>query len=96
LFVAEVSHRLRKPQEALARQDAPALARAANTLRGSASNFGAPAVVAAAQQQLETLDQQATLGDAAGACAALDAALQELAAVLAKLTGAGKAAVPYA
>jgi len=95
LFVAEVPQRLRELQEALARQDGAALARAAHTLRGSASNFGAPAVVAAAQQ-LETLGQQGTLADAASACAALDAALQVLTAALAQLASAGKAAAPCA
>jgi two-component system, sensor histidine kinase and response regulator len=84
LFAAECPKHLQEIREAIARQDAAGLARAAHTLRGSVSNFCAPAAVAAVGE-LETMGRNSELEGAAVACEALEAALEQLKPALARL-----------
>jgi CheY-like chemotaxis protein len=84
IFVAESPNWLRHIQAAIAEQDAARLERAAHTLRGSVSNFSAPAVVAALEQ-LESMGRTGVLTDAAAMFETLTAALEQLKTALGKL-----------
>jgi HPt (histidine-containing phosphotransfer) domain-containing protein len=85
LFAAECPRRLQEIRAAVARRDAPALERAAHALRGSVSNFCAPAAAAAAEA-LETMGRAGNLDGVDAACAALETALERLTPALARLT----------
>jgi HPt (histidine-containing phosphotransfer) domain-containing protein len=71
LFLDACPRRLSAIREAVALGDAEALQAAAHSMRGSASNFGAAAVVAAALR-LEVMGRTGNLGDAAEACKVLE------------------------
>ena len=92
LFAAECPKQMLEIREAIARQDAAVLERAAHTLRGSVSNFCAPAAVAAVEE-LEALGRKGVLEGAAVAYEALERALEHLKPALARLTE-GKPAAP--
>ncbi len=85
VFAAECPKRMQELHEAIARQDAARLERAAHTLRGSVSNFCAPAAVAAVSE-LETMGRAGVLDGASVAYEALETALQQLKPALARLT----------
>ena len=84
LFAVECPKRLQEICVAIAQRDTAALERAAHTLRGSVSNFCAPAAVAAART-LETMGRTGVLAGAAAAYDALETAMQQLQPALAKL-----------
>ncbi|MBY0525848.1 MAG: PAS domain S-box protein [Gemmataceae bacterium] len=77
LFAAEGPKLLREIRDAIARKDAALLERAAHTLRGSVSNFGAPAAVAAVGP-LESMGRTGELEGASAAYERLELALQQL------------------
>jgi HPt (histidine-containing phosphotransfer) domain-containing protein len=85
LFAAECPKRMQEIREAIARQDAACLERAAHTFQGSVSNFCAPAAVAAVGK-LETMGRAGVLDGASVAYEALESALQQLKPALARLT----------
>ncbi len=85
LFAEECPRRMGDIREAISRQDAVALERAAHSLRGSVSNFCAPSAVAAAGE-LERMGREGVLEGAGVAGAALESALKQILAVMAKLT----------
>ncbi len=63
--------------EALSRRDAPALERAAHTLKGSVATFAAKAAQAAALR-LEEIGRSGDLAAADAACKSLEAAIDDL------------------
>ena len=77
LFAVECPQLLASIREAIDHSDAVLLRRAAHSLKGAVSNFGAPAVVAAAQR-LELLGQQENLLEAPAACARLQETLDRV------------------
>jgi CheY-like chemotaxis protein/HPt (histidine-containing phosphotransfer) domain-containing protein len=86
LFLADAPKLMTQIRLALARGDARALQAAAHTLKGSVSNFAAPAATAAALR----LQRMAEAGDMAGArtaCASLAKELRSVRAALSALTG---------
>jgi PAS domain S-box-containing protein len=85
LLAAECPERMQEIGEAIARQDAAALERAAHTFRGSMSNFCAPAAVSAVGE-LETMGRDGMLEGASVAFEALETALLQLKPMLARLT----------
>jgi HPt (histidine-containing phosphotransfer) domain-containing protein len=83
-FLTEAPRLLVRVREALATNDAAALARAAHTLKSAVGNFPAPDGVEAAQR----LEDRGWRGDLRGAeadCAALERSLAPLNAALAAL-----------
>jgi signal transduction histidine kinase/CheY-like chemotaxis protein/HPt (histidine-containing phosphotransfer) domain-containing protein len=92
LFAAECPKQMLEIREAIARQDAAVLERAAHTLRGSVSNFCAPAAVAAVGE-LETMGRKGVLQGATVAYEALATALEQLQPALARLTPISEAPV---
>jgi HPt (histidine-containing phosphotransfer) domain-containing protein len=84
LFLEDSPRLIDEVRAAVAAGDAAALRRAAHTLKGAASNFGASAVVAAALE-LETMGRTGDLSGAAPARDRLGAALAALDAALAAL-----------
>ena len=74
LFAVECPQLLASIREAIDHSDAVLLRRAAHSLKGAVSNFGAPAVVAAAQR-LESMGQHGNLLEAQAACARLQETL---------------------
>jgi HPt (histidine-containing phosphotransfer) domain-containing protein len=84
LFRADTPSRMEEVRAAVAAGDAGRLKRAAHTLKGAASNFGAAAVVAVALE-LEVMGRTGDLGRAAAARDRLEAAMQALDAVLGAL-----------
>ena len=84
LFLEDSPRLMAEVQAAVAAQDAQALRRAAHTLKGAASNFGAAAVVAAAFE-LESMGRTGDVAAAAPVCDRLAAALVALEAALARL-----------
>jgi PAS domain S-box-containing protein len=91
LFCRESPGWLNEVRAAVAAGDAPRLRRAAHTLKGSASTFGARAACEAAQR-LELMGRAGDLAGAEEACAALAAALNHLQPALAALGSPGGAA----
>jgi HPt (histidine-containing phosphotransfer) domain-containing protein len=89
LFAAECPKQMQEIREAIARQDAAVLERAAHTLRGSVSNFCAPAAVAVGE--LETMGRKGVLEGALVAYEALETALEQLKPALARLTESSSA-----
>ncbi len=85
LFAAECPERMQEIRESITVQDAAGLERAAHTLRGSVSNFYAPAAVAAVSG-LETMGRAGVLEGASVAYEALETALEQLKPALARLT----------
>ena len=83
-FLQEVPRLLARLAQALAAQDADALARAAHTLKSAVGNFPAPAAVEAAHR-LETRARGGDLREARADIAALEGALLSVSAVLAAL-----------
>jgi HPt (histidine-containing phosphotransfer) domain-containing protein len=77
LFIEECPRLLANVREALAAQDAAALARAAHALKGSVSNFEAPAATRIAGQ-LEMLGRDGDLQPAVSVVHELDAELARL------------------
>ena len=77
LFAVECPQLLASIREAIDHSDAVLLRRAAHSLKGAVSNFGAPAVVAAAQH-LEFLGQHENLLEAPAACARLQETLDRV------------------
>jgi signal transduction histidine kinase/HPt (histidine-containing phosphotransfer) domain-containing protein/ActR/RegA family two-component response regulator len=77
VFLDDYPARLATIRDAINRGDAALLKRGAHGLKGSASNFGAAAVVAAAQR-LEEMGAAGQLGEAERACEELAAALAQL------------------
>jgi HPt (histidine-containing phosphotransfer) domain-containing protein len=84
LFLEDGPRLIAEVRAAVAAGDAVALKRAAHTLKGAASNFGAGAVVAAALE-LETMGRTGDLSGAAPVRDRLEAALCALDAALAAL-----------
>ena len=74
LFAVECPQLLASIRDAINRSDAALLRRAAHSLKGAVSNFGTPAVVAAAQS-LENLGHSGNLVEAQAACARLQKTL---------------------
>jgi HPt (histidine-containing phosphotransfer) domain-containing protein len=74
LFLDACPRRLSAIRDAIALGDRQALQAAAHSVRGSASNFGAAAVVAAALR-LEVIAHTDDLSDAVEACRALERAI---------------------
>ncbi len=72
---------------ACAEGNAEILKRAAHTLKGAASNFGAAAVVAAARD-LETMGREGNLAEASAGCERLEASLRTFEAELARFVAA--------
>jgi two-component system sensor histidine kinase/response regulator len=87
LFLEDSPRVLEEVRAAVAAGDAVALKRAAHTLKGSASNFGAAAVVATALE-LEAMGRTGDLTAAGPARDRLEAALHALVVALAPLAGA--------
>jgi PAS domain S-box-containing protein len=85
LFLDDCPRLLADIHEAIAGADAAKLQLAAHTLKGSVSNFAAPATHAAAQR-LESLAEQRNLTDAPAAAASLEAELDRLRPALTALT----------
>ena len=85
LFLDDCPHRLEALRAALASGDAAALQRAAHSLKGSVSNFAAPAAAEAARR-LEVLARDGQLTYAAAACAALEREIARLVPALIRLT----------
>ena len=85
LFAADCPKRMQDIQEAIARQDAAALERAAHTLQGAVSNFCTPAATAVVGE-LETMGRDGVLEGASAACEALETALRQLMPALARLS----------
>ncbi|MFM9961566.1 MAG: response regulator [Planctomycetaceae bacterium] len=77
IFAVECPQLLTTIRESITRSDAVLLRRAAHTLRGAVSNFGAPACVAAAQH-LELMGRDGNLADAAVAYARLQETLDRV------------------
>ena len=75
--------------QAIVRQDATVLERAAHTLRGSVGNFCASAAVTALEE-LETMGHEGVLEGASVAYAALETAMQELQPALAAAAPVGE------
>ncbi len=69
VFLEDVPHRFAELEKALASQDAPLLTRAAHTIKGSCSNFGAAGLAHIAME----MEQQGKAADFAGAAARLPA-----------------------
>ena len=84
LFVVECPRMLSVVHEAIARQDAKMLERAAHALKGSVGNFAAPAALDAALT-LEMAADGADFEQARLACAILEQALERLTNALAGL-----------
>jgi two-component system sensor histidine kinase/response regulator len=85
LFLQDCPERMTHVREALARRDCPALQRAAHSLKGSASNFGATSTVQAALR-IELLARAGDLAQAEEAYAALEQEATRLTWALAQLT----------
>jgi CheY-like chemotaxis protein/HPt (histidine-containing phosphotransfer) domain-containing protein len=85
LFLGDFPQRLAEIKQAINRGDGEALARAAHTLKGSAGNFAAKTVFAAAQN-MEAIGKSGDLGVAKQAFLTLEAELALLAARLRKMT----------
>jgi CheY-like chemotaxis protein/HPt (histidine-containing phosphotransfer) domain-containing protein len=85
LFLGDFPQRLAEIKQAINRGDGEAVARAAHTLKGSAGNFAAKTVFAAAQN-MEALGKSGDLGVAKQAFRTLEAELAHLAARLRKMT----------
>jgi HPt (histidine-containing phosphotransfer) domain-containing protein len=83
-FLTEAPRLLARVREALATDDAGALARAAHTLKSAIGNFPAPDGVEAAQR-LEDRGRRGDLRGAEADCVALEHALAPLNAALAAL-----------
>ncbi len=77
MFLQDIPDRIAELEQALAAQDAPLLTRAAHTIKGSSSNFGAAALVAVAL----AMEHQGKAGDFAGATTTLPALRAEFALV---------------
>jgi CheY-like chemotaxis protein/HPt (histidine-containing phosphotransfer) domain-containing protein len=84
LFTAECPERMQEILEAIARQDAEVLERAAHSFRGSMSNFYAPAALSAVGE-LETMGRDGVLKGASVAYEALETALLQMKPALARL-----------
>ena len=85
LFLKTYPKLLNEIRQAIERQDAPALERAAHTLKGSVSNFVAHEAVLAATE-LENMATRRDLTRAPGACEELAGMLDRLRAALESLT----------
>jgi len=81
LFISDVGERLAELDRALATQDASLLARAAHTIKGSCSNFGAGELMRISQ----AVELRGKAGDLAGAATLLPALKAESTAVTAAL-----------
>lgn len=81
LFIADVADRLAELDRALATADAALLTRAAHTIKGSCSNFGAVELMRVSQ----TMELQGKAADIAGAVATFPALKAAYAAVSADL-----------
>src|SRR6266849_2996371 len=77
IFLQDCPRLVGAVREAVARGDARALERAAHTLKGTVSNFAAPAATAAALR-LEQMGREGNLAQAGEACAALEAEIERL------------------
>jgi HPt (histidine-containing phosphotransfer) domain-containing protein len=86
LFLEESPSLLAGVAEAVAAGNAAGLKRAAHTLKGAASNFGATEVVAVALE-LEAIGRSGNLAAARAACDRLEGALAALTTALAPLAG---------
>jgi HPt (histidine-containing phosphotransfer) domain-containing protein len=84
LFREDGPKRLAAARLALAQEDAAALVRAAHSLKGSATNFGAGQAVAAALE-LETLARVGDLATAKAVCERLEREIGKLMDALASL-----------
>jgi two-component system, sensor histidine kinase and response regulator len=90
VFLADCPRLGKNIRDALAQGDAANLSRAAHTLKGAVSTFGAhPARTAA--QQLELLGDKGDLTNAASLVAHLETELERLKPVLGRMTGEGTA-----
>jgi HPt (histidine-containing phosphotransfer) domain-containing protein len=85
LFLEDCPERMTHVREALARRDCTALQRAAHSLKGSASNFGAASTVQAALR-IELLARAGDLAQAEEAYATLEQEATRLTRALAQLT----------
>ncbi|MBZ5592796.1 MAG: response regulator [Acidobacteriia bacterium] len=87
LFVTEHARISKEIEEAVARQDAPALQYAAHALKGAVGNFLAKDAFQAAQQ-LEDLARSGDLSGATEACARVNETVSQVKSALATLTKA--------
>ena len=81
LFIADVADRLVELDRAIATSDAPLLMRAAHTIKGSCSNFGAVELMRVSQ----IMESQGKVSDLSGAIATLPALKAAYTAVSADL-----------
>ncbi len=84
LFLQDCPRLFALMREALAKSDAETFERAAHTLRGAVSTFGAPAAVAGARR-LEEMARKGDLAQAAEAVQALEAEIERLKPLLMEL-----------
>ena len=82
LFFTEMPMLLSALREAVSRRDGPAIARAAHSLKGTASSFGAPAACEAALK-VETIGRSGEMLHAERACVELEREIAHLTQVLA-------------
>lgn len=83
IYLQDTPERLTELEQALARSDAPTLTRAAHTIKGSSSNFGAVRLSKLAQQ----VELSGKTADLTGAAATVTELKDEYARVAAALTG---------
>lgn len=81
VFLEDVPRRFDEIERALATQDAPLLTRAAHTIKGSGSNFGATGLTQVALQ-MEMQGKGAAFADAAASLPALKAEFDRVATAL--------------
>jgi HPt (histidine-containing phosphotransfer) domain-containing protein len=86
IYLQDTPQRLAELDQALARQDAPSFIRAAHTIKGSSSNFGADRLAKLALE-IELHGMAGTLSSTASSCARLKT---EYALVAEALTQAAK------
>src|SRR5476651_1403592 len=84
IYLQDTPQRLAELEQALASQDAPAFTRAAHTIKGSSSNFGAGRLTKLAQD-IELQGKTHNLPVSAAACAQLKSEYALVAQALAKI-----------
>jgi HPt (histidine-containing phosphotransfer) domain-containing protein len=84
IYLQDTPERLTELELALARQDAPTVTRAAHTIKGSSSNFGAQELARLAQE-IELAGKAANLTAAASAAPGLKAEYARVAEALHKI-----------
>jgi len=85
IYLQDTPERLTELDQALARQDAPTVTRAAHTIKGSSSNFGARELARLALE-IELSGKAANLAAAAAAAPGLKAEYQRVAEALTQIS----------